>query len=89
MKEENKTFEVVVFPIENYMNDHDNVSDYDPNNTSFDALKLKFKKLSENAIAPTWATEGSANYDLYAEEKCSILLQSKGLVPTGIALHCS
>ena len=53
MKEENKTFEVVILPIENYMNDHDKVSDYDPNNTPFDALKLKFKKLSENAIAPT------------------------------------
>ena len=88
MKEENKTFGVVALPIENYVNDRDNVSDFDPNNTPFDALKLKFKKLSENAIAPTRATEASVSYDLYAAEKCSILPQSKGLVPTDIALHC-
>ena len=88
MKEENKTFEVVILPIENYMNDHDNVSDYDPNGTPFDALKLKFKKLSKNAIAPTRATEGSVGYDLYAEEKCATFPQSKSLVPTCIALQC-
>ena len=50
------------------MKDHDNVSDYNPNDTPFDALKLKFKKLSENAIAPTRATEGSVGYDLYATD---------------------
>ena len=87
MKEENKTFEVVILPIENYMNDHDKVSDQDPNNTPFDALKLKFKKLSENAIAPTRTVEGSVRYDLYAAKKCSNLTQSKGLVPTYIALQ--
>ena len=46
-KEKNKTFEVVILPIENDMNEHDNVSDCDPNNTPFDALKLKLKKLRE------------------------------------------
>lgn len=50
------------------MKDHDNVSAYSPNDKPFDALKLKFKKLSENAIAPTRATEGSVGYDLYATD---------------------
>ena len=49
MKEENKTFKVVILPIENNMNDHDNISDYDPNNTPF----------FEKAISPTRVTEGS------------------------------
>ena len=40
IKEENKTFEVVILPIENYRNDHDNVSDYNSNDTPFDALQL-------------------------------------------------
>ena len=43
IKEENKTFEVVIFPIENYRNDHDNVSDYNSNDTPFDALKLSLR----------------------------------------------
>ena len=60
IKEKNKTFKVVILPIENYMNDHDNFSDYKFNDTpALDALKLKFKRLSENAIVPTRATEGS------------------------------
>ena len=41
----------------------------------------------QNAIAPIRATEGSVGYDLYAAKKCSILPQSKGLVPTDIALQ--
>ena len=43
IKEENKTFEVVLLPIENYRNDHDNVSDYNSNDTPFDALKLSLR----------------------------------------------
>ena len=43
IKEENKTFEVVILPIENYRNDHDNVSDYNSNDTPFDALKLSLR----------------------------------------------
>ena len=74
MKEENKTSQVVIFPIENYMNDHDNASDCDPNDTPFDA----------NAIATTRAIEGSVRYDLYAVGKCSNLPQSKSLVPIDI-----
>ena len=46
------------------MNDHHNVCDYDPNDRLFDALKVKFQKLSENNPAPTRATEGSVGYDL-------------------------
>ena len=64
IKKENETFKVVILSVENYIRDHDNVSDYDPSNTPFDALKLKFKKLSESAISPIRATEGSVNYDL-------------------------
>ena len=43
IKEENKTFEVVILPIENYRNDHDNVSDYNSNDTPFDVLKLSLR----------------------------------------------
>ena len=43
IKEENKTFEVVILPIENYRNDHDNVSDCNSNDTPFDALKLSLR----------------------------------------------
>ena len=47
------------------MNDHHNDCDYDPNDRLFDALKVKFQKLSENNLAPpTRATEDSVGYDL-------------------------
>ena len=78
----------MILRIENYMNNHDNVSDYNSKGTPFDALKLKFKRLSENVIAPSRATEGSVRYDLYAAEKCSVLPQYKGLLPIDIALQC-
>lgn len=89
IKDENKTFKVVTVSIENYTNDQDNVFDYDRNETLFDALKLKFKKLSKNAIATIRATQDSIGYDIYTVEKCSILQQSKGLFPADIALQCS
>ena len=67
-----KRFESIIITIESCMNAHDNISDYDPDDMPFATTKLKFKKLSKNAKAPTWATEGSVSYDLYAAENCLI-----------------
>ncbi len=50
--------------------------------------ELKIKKVRENAVIPTRATEGSAGYDLYACIDEPILL-NKGdtaFIPTGIAI---
>ena len=49
--------------------------------------KLKYKKLSENAIAPTRATSGSVGYDLYSAVEITLSAGSCILVPTDIALQ--
>ncbi len=50
---------------------------------------LKIKKLSENAIIPKRATEGSAGMDLYAciDEPVTIESGDLKLIPTGIAIE--
>lgn len=50
-------------------------------------MKLKIKKLREDAVLPRRATEGSAGYDLSACIKESILIKPHEIVkiPTGIA----
>lgn len=51
-------------------------------------MKLKIKKLSENAIIPTYATEFSAGADLYsAEDKTDIAPGETRLIHTGISLE--
>ncbi len=52
-------------------------------------MKVKFKKLSENAICPTYATEFSAGADLYALSDCDIKIKPREtvLVRTGISLE--
>jgi dUTP pyrophosphatase len=49
---------------------------------------IKFKKLHENAIIPTRATEHSAGFDLYALED-RLIVGGEGcvVVPTGIAVQ--
>lgn len=50
--------------------------------------ELKIKKVRENAVIPTRATEGSAGYDLYACIDEPILLKKgdTAFIPTGIAI---
>lgn len=50
-------------------------------------MKIKFKKLRENAVIPTRATAGSAGLDIYACVDGEILIDPGEIVkiPTGIA----
>lgn len=52
-------------------------------------MKVKFKKLSKNAICPSYATEFSAGADLYALTENDITIKSGEtfLVHTGICLE--
>lgn len=51
--------------------------------------KIKVKKLNENAVIPTRATEGSAGADLYACIEAPVTIHPGELVkiPTGIAIE--
>lgn len=51
-------------------------------------MEVKIKKLKENAVLPTRATEGSAGADLYAciEESVTITPGEIKKIPTGIAI---
>jgi dUTP pyrophosphatase len=49
-------------------------------------ISVPVKKLYEDAIIPTYATEGDAGADLYAYEDITILRYGFALVSTGIAL---
>ncbi|MGI6279523.1 MAG: dUTP diphosphatase [Acutalibacteraceae bacterium] len=52
-------------------------------------VKVKFKKLNENAVAPSYATEFSAGADLYACEgkEISIAPGETKLIHTGLSLE--
>ncbi len=52
-------------------------------------MKLKIKKLNENATLPKRATEGSAGMDLYAciDEEITLNPGDSTLVPTGFAME--
>ena len=52
-------------------------------------MKLKIKKLRENARIPAYATQGSAGMDLYAciEESITLQPQQLVMVPTGLAIE--
>ena len=54
-------------------------------------MDLKIKKIQENAIIPTRATEGSAGFDLYAciNEPIIIKKGERITIPTGIAVEIS
>ena len=51
-------------------------------------MKLKIKKLNDNATIPKRATEGSAGMDLYACIETPIVLGAgeRTMIPTGIAI---
>ncbi|MEE0265827.1 MAG: dUTP diphosphatase, partial [Acutalibacteraceae bacterium] len=50
-------------------------------------MKLKIKKLKDNAIVPCKATAGSAGMDLHAciDQPVTIKPSERALIPTGIA----
>jgi len=48
-------------------------------------MKTQFKKLHDDAVIPTRATEGSAGFDMYAINTFSILSGAQVKIPTGIA----
>jgi dUTP pyrophosphatase len=50
-------------------------------------MKLNFKKLHPNAVAPSYATEGDAGLDLSALEATVIPAGERKLVKTGIAVE--
>ena len=47
---------------------------------------MSFKRLSEHAIAPMWASHGAAGYDLFSAETKEIASQERGIVKTDIAI---
>lgn len=49
-------------------------------------MTLIVKLLTDTARAPTKATDGSAGFDLYADEDCRLDLSSRKAVSTGIAV---
>ncbi len=54
-----------------------------------DKLKIKIKKLRENAILPEYQTEHSAGMDLHAciEESVTIKPMERVLIPTGLSIE--
>lgn len=50
-------------------------------------MKIKIKKLNENATLPKYAHEGDAGMDLYASEDVLIKAGERAIVPTGIAME--
>ena len=50
--------------------------------------KLRYKKLSKHATAPTRATAGSVGYDLYSAVGITLSARCCVFVPTVIALQC-
>lgn len=55
---------------------------------SSDILNVKVKKLTEDAIVPTYATDGSGAFDLYANEVVNIDYGKKPiLIGTGLAFE--
>lgn len=49
-------------------------------------LKLKVKKLSENAELPVRSTEGSVGYDIFSAEDKIVMSRGKSLISTDISL---
>ena len=48
--------------------------------------QLKIKKLREDAVIPTYATEGDSGLDLYTLDDCIIKAGQTVVIPTGIAI---
>ena len=50
-------------------------------------MKIKFKKLRENAIIPKYMTDGSVGFDICAANNMTLAPQGVGIVNTGIAVQ--
>lgn len=50
-------------------------------------MKLKIKKLNNDAVVPCYAKQGDAGMDIFASEKLTLLPGERGLVKTGIAME--
>lgn len=50
-------------------------------------MKLKIKKLHKDAITPTYATSGSACFDLYAINEKPVEVGVSVIIPTGLAFE--
>ena len=50
-------------------------------------MKLRFARLSDNAVLPTRANEGDAGLDLYAAESAHLGPGERWSVPTGVAVE--
>ena len=52
-------------------------------------IKVNFKKLNENAVAPTYGTEFAAGADLYACEDGEVTIEAgeTKLIHTGLSLE--
>src|SRR5213593_2260857 len=50
-------------------------------------VKLRFARLTQNAVVPTRAQEGDAGLDLYAAEAAHLGPGERWSVPTGIAVE--
>ena len=50
-------------------------------------MKLRFARLSDNAVLPTRANEGDAGLDLYASEPAHLGPGERWSVPTGVAVE--
>lgn len=51
------------------------------------SLEVNFKRLTDTAVAPTYAREGDAGMDLYADEDVLLRPGYPSLIRTGIALE--
>ncbi len=50
-------------------------------------MKIKIKKLSENALIPNYQTKGSAGFDLHSIEDITINPMERKLIKTGLAFE--
>lgn len=50
-------------------------------------MKLKIKKLNNEAVIPNYAHQNDAGFDLYSTETIEIASMSRVQVPTGIAIE--
>ena len=52
-------------------------------------MKVRFKKLTQSAVCPTYGTEFSAGADLYAANEVPVVIgaHETAMIPTGIAIE--
>jgi len=50
-------------------------------------MKVKIKKLSPEAVLPSYALEGDAGLDIYALEDSEVSPGARAMIPTGVAIE--